>query len=245
MAPIIVFVPGAWHKVSQYSDVITRLEKAGYEVHGADYPSTGSNPTNSTFEPDIKAIAGVIEKLADRGDDVLVAVHSAAGILAGEAVQGLSKTDRERNGKKGGVVKLVYIAAFAAVEGTSLWDVVHGPLEWEIIQGQTSKCSRPKELFYNRCTPEQAEENAAQLLLISTAAFTSRTTYAGWKHIPSTYLICNNDNAIPPAAQEGMAAQPGANFEIFRCDADHSPFLCMPEYTTNVIRHAAGESVDL
>ena len=88
MKPTIVFIPGAWHKVSQYSDVTSRLEKAGYEVHGADYPSTGPNPTNSTFDPDIKAISGVIEKLADRGDDILVTVHSAGGLLGGEAVKG-------------------------------------------------------------------------------------------------------------------------------------------------------------
>ena len=140
---------------------------------------------------------------------------------------------------------MAYIAAFAGAEGGSLWDANGGPLDWEIIDGQSERCARPKELFYNLCTPEQAEEHASQLQLISTAAFSTKTTYAGWKHIPSTYLICKNDNAIPPEAQEAMAAQPGANFEIVRCEADHSPFLCMPDFTTTFIRHSAGEKVDL
>lgn len=245
MKPTIVFIPGAWHKVSQYSDVTNRLEEAGYDVHGVDYPSTGPSPTNETFQPDIDAIAGTIETLADKGNDIMIVCHSAGGILAGEAVRGLSKTERESNGKQGGVVHMCYIAAFAGVEGSTLWEAARGPLEWELVQGQTVKCTRPKEIFYNLCSPELAEEHASKLELISKGLFDTKTTYAGWKYIPGTYLLCRNDMAIPEFAQEAMSTQPGANFEVIRCNADHSPFLCMPEYTAKVVRHAAGESIDL
>ncbi|KAK3049472.1 hypothetical protein LTR09_009139 [Extremus antarcticus] len=243
--PTIVFVPGAWHKIAQYSDVTSRLEQAGYEVHGVDYPSTGPNPTNETFDPDVKKIASAIESLADQGKDVLVAVHSAAGILAGEAAKGLLKSDRESNGKRGGIVHMVYICAFAAAEGTALWEASGGPLEWEVVEGLTIRATRAAEIFYNRCTREQQEENIPKLQLLAKAAFTSKTTYAPWKEVACTYLLCENDLAIPAPAQEAMSTQPGARFEVVRCEADHSPFLCMPDLTTNVVRRAAGESIEL
>ncbi|KAK5172690.1 uncharacterized protein LTR77_002810 [Saxophila tyrrhenica] len=242
--PAIVFVPGAWHKVAQYSLVTLRLEQAGYEVHGVDYPSTGPNPTHETFDPDVEKISGVIESLADQGRDVLVAVHSAAGIIAGEAAKGLLKSTRESNGKQGGITHMVYICAFAAAEGTSLWETANGPQDWEIVEGATVRCGRP-EMFYNRCTPEQAKENTSNLQRFAKGTLTSRTSYAPWKEVACTYLICQEDHAIPPAAQEAMSTQPGAKFEVVRCQADHSPFLCMPEFTTNVIRQAAREAIEL
>jgi hypothetical protein len=39
-----------------------------------------------------------------------------------------------------------------------------------------------------------------------------------------------------------MATQPGADMAIEMLKAGHSPFLSMPEETSNVIRRAAGES---
>jgi hypothetical protein len=52
--------------------------------------------------------------------------------------------------------------------------------------------------------------------------------------IPSSYLICEKDNAIPFQAQEGMIAMAQAKnpkaFDIVeRCEASHSPFLSMPD----------------
>jgi hypothetical protein len=43
-----------------------------------------------------------------------------------------------------------------------------------------------------------------QLKLQSLASTESVTTYAAWRHIPTTYLICENDEALIPAAQRFM-----------------------------------------
>ena len=241
--PTIVLVPGAWHKVLQYTPLISRLERAGYEVHGVDYSSTGPNPTNANFDPDVAVVSNTIAKLADRGDNVMVVVHSAAGIIAGEAAEGLSKAERKKNGREGGIVRMVYICAFAAAEGVALWDATGGPDPWIIVDGAILHPDRPKEIFYNLCTPEVAEENARQLSCLARGLCESKPTYAAWKHIPSTYLICENDKAIPPAAQEAMVSQPGAKFDVVRCEGDHSPFLSLPDFTAEVVRRAAGEEL--
>lgn len=66
-------------------------------------------------------------------------------------------------------------------------------------------------------------------------------SYSAFKFIPSTYVVCELDKAVPAAVQEMIATQPGANMVIERLKAGHSPFLSMPEETSNIIRKAAGE----
>lgn len=53
-------------------------------------------------------------------------------------------------------------------------------------------------------------------------------TYEGepaWKSTSSTYVLCTEDRAIPPAAQQWMAARAD---EVVEWPTDHSPFLTRP-----------------
>lgn len=70
---------------------------------------------------------------------------------------------------------------------------------------------------------------------------------AGLKGIPLSYLLCNNDNAVPWQVQtmtvEGFK---GVGIEVYAevADSGHSPFLKVPKETARFIRRAAGEKVD-
>ena len=61
--------------------------------------------------------------------------------------------------------------------------------------------------------------------------------YGGWKEIPSVYLVCDGDKAIPPSLQEQFAGLAGS--EIERCDADHMPMIGAPDRVAEVIKAAA------
>lgn len=102
---------------------------------------------------------------------------------------------------------------------------------------------RMREVFYNDLSDEVAEQSAKMTKKFATGFFKSEASYAPFKHVPSWYLICENDQAIPVVAQEAMTSQPGANFTIERCSASHSPFLSMPDLTAEFVRRAAGESI--
>jgi pimeloyl-ACP methyl ester carboxylesterase len=47
-----------------------------------------------------------------------------------------------------------------------------------------------------------------------------------WQAVPSTYIICTDDQILPAQAQEGMARHARDSHHI---DSDHSPFLSCPE----------------
>ena len=122
--------------------------------------------------------------------------------------------------------------------------MTNGPDDWHIVEGHLVRPADPEKHFYNDCSDEVASEQMKYLLPFAKCAFTSKATYAAWKHIPSTYLLCENDQAIPVHAQEYMTKQEGARFDVIRCRAGHSPFLSMPDFTAAVVRRAAGESID-
>ena len=73
---------------------------------------------------DIATIREAVSKEADAGNDVIIACHSGSGSQVNSALSGFSKIEREKQGKKGGVVKLVFLCAFVVPEGVSLFDAV-------------------------------------------------------------------------------------------------------------------------
>lgn len=112
-----VLVPGAWHPVSALDPIAKPLSAAGYTVRGVDLPSCGSEPPLSEFRPDVEAISKAIEEEADKGQDVVLFMHSYGGVVGTEACRGLGKKERIAAGKKGGLIRLIYCAAFLVGKG--------------------------------------------------------------------------------------------------------------------------------
>jgi len=241
--PTVIFVPGAWHLPEVFDTVSSYLISAGYSTAAVRTPSVTKGPSYvQNIDPDVKATREVILKATDAGNDVVLVMHSYGGIPGSAACKGLSKAERAEAGKNGGVVRLVYMCSFAIPEGESLKSFGGGKVsDWCIDNGEYYVATRSDEIFYNDIPKEKAGECIANLQHQSVKSFSSPQTYAAWKYIPSTYLICEDDMAIPAVAQEAMATQPGANMTIERLKASHSPFLSKPKETADVIRRAAGE----
>ena len=261
--PTIVLVPGAWHNASHFESLITRLEKAGYEVKALSIPSAGINgcePSNlGDNTPDVDLISFTIRTAADAGKDIVVVMHSAGGVTGSDATKGLSKSERQAAGQPGGVTRLCYITAFALPEGPGIYNDQMPPAPWislgpksdsprpATINPSTCKSTLPKDPFanfYHDCDPTEAKKAAAGIGRHSFAAKWTPVRYAAWKHIPSSYLICEDDRAIPVAVQEMWTKQEGNLFDVVeRCSSAHSPFISMPDFTAEVVKRAAGEKI--
>jgi hypothetical protein len=117
----VVFVPGAWHTPESFDTAASFLNEAGYDYQGVSKPSSTLKPPFPTgLDEDVEVIRAAILKAADAGKDVVLAMHSYGGIPGSEAAKGLSKEERAKEGKPGGLVNLVYISAFALAEGVCL-----------------------------------------------------------------------------------------------------------------------------
>jgi pimeloyl-ACP methyl ester carboxylesterase len=118
--PTLVFVPGAWHPPSCYDIIIKILSSPPYSYPcvAIKTPTVGAEPPILTLQHDVDAIRAVTTVLADDGKEILLVMHSYGGLPGSQSCEELAKNERERQGKKGGVIALVYIAAFVFPEGT-------------------------------------------------------------------------------------------------------------------------------
>jgi pimeloyl-ACP methyl ester carboxylesterase len=91
----------------------------------------------------------------------------------------------------------------------------------------------PEAAFYNGVAPEQTARAVGLLGLQSRASFEQPLGRAAWRELPSTYVICEDDQAIPLFAQEAMAQRAST---VLRLPAGHSPFLAHPAELAALLR---------
>lgn len=115
--PAFVIVPGAWHRPKHYHYLISGLAKFNYEAVGVTLPSVDSSPPHTSWDQDAQAVRQAIMKYLNAGTDVIAVAHSFGGVAMSEAVKGLGRQDREKEGLKGAVTRLVYMCAMALPKG--------------------------------------------------------------------------------------------------------------------------------
>lgn len=70
--------------------------------------------------------------------------------------------------------------------------------------------------------------------------------HKAYKVVPTTWLLCEKDNAIPLGMQRGMlevAREEGGLMEERRCGTGHSPFLSEVGYMAGEIVRAVEKAV--
>jgi pimeloyl-ACP methyl ester carboxylesterase len=267
--PTIVCVPGAWHSPDIYARVLDILNEYGYPTIGLPLPSVGAVPPNMSFDEDVNGIRNCLTKLVvEEEKDVVLVMHSYTGMPGAEAPAGLGKKERQAANLKGGVIRLVFIMAFAMPEGFQpTAGGVQFP-EWMKADMEVSECldlgwqlsntaqngivtvplEDAKKIFYNDISPEEGDAWASKLAHQSIGVYTSTTSYAAWRHIPSTYVIGTEDKTtftpglVDFIINSARSIEPSAFDVVEKCDGGHCLMISRPEWLADVLRRAAGES---
>ncbi|WP_138731559.1 alpha/beta fold hydrolase [Modestobacter excelsi] len=219
MTPTLVLVHGAWHGSWCWEPLVDAL--GDVPVQTIDLPSVGEG--QATLGDLYADAAALRSALSGIDGPTVVLGHSYGGAVITEAVTAGS-----------GVAHLVYLCAFLLDEGESLLGAVGGtPPPWWDVRGDRVLVQTPAEVFYNDVSPELTARSVARVSAHSLAAFDQPLTNAGWKSVPSTYVISEQDQAIPVFAQEAMAQRAG---EVLRMDTGHSPFLSQPGELAGLLR---------
>jgi len=120
--PVIVLIPGAWHTPEGFTPLITLLSIAGYPCIPLSIPSTSAHPGHPDFSQDVTYVCNTISELVEAGKEVVVVMHSGGSIPGSEALPHLSKVERKKEGKKGGLIRLVYIGILLPEAGVSMFE---------------------------------------------------------------------------------------------------------------------------
>jgi pimeloyl-ACP methyl ester carboxylesterase len=57
-----------------------------------------------------------------------------------------------------------------------------------------------------------------------------------WRSVPTTYIVCERDQAVAPEMQRVMAKKAG---RVESIDTDHSPFVSRPEEFGEILESVA------
>lgn len=124
--PTVLLIPGAWHLPEVFDDLRASLATRGFPSVAVALPSISAEPPSKGLVDDTIFVQTEIERLSDEGKKIMVVAHSYGGMVGAGAVKGIGYTERNKSGKGGGVLVLVYIAVFVAKSGTSLLDMLGG-----------------------------------------------------------------------------------------------------------------------
>jgi hypothetical protein len=139
---MVLFIQGAWHTDPHAAPLIASLKESGYRCETAPYPTNmlnTANPYTETDHPDfttplsedkilpdahadVAAIRKKLEVLIEMEEQtVLLLAHSYGGVPASEAAhEKLTRAQRLKDGKKGGLLGIFYACSFALPVGHSM-----------------------------------------------------------------------------------------------------------------------------
>jgi len=230
-ATTVVLVHGAFADASGWAGVIRELQSAGVPVLAPPNPERGLASDAATVGAFVASIDG----------PVLLVGHSYGGAIITQASPTLTN-----------VVGLVYLAAFGLDEGESI-AAVQAPFAAPLLAQNARPSSYDavgaaggpelsidletfRETFCSDLPADLSAVMAVSQRPVAAATLGENCTAAGWKSLPSWYLVAAGDNAINPDVQRFMAEPMGATTETIQ--ASHCAFISRPVETAAFILSA-------
>ncbi len=218
----VVLIHGAWHGAWCWEQVAAELDLLGVENHAVELPLTG-------HADDVAAVAAALDAVP--GPKVAVS-HSYGGLVASGAADG-----------RDDVSHLVYLCAFLLDKGERVLDNLmdlEPPKLFDALRTTDDgrsyiDPSGAVPAFYAECPSALAEAAIPRLRPMDPTSTMHPCLGEPWRHVPTTYVICERDGAINSEAQRRMARRAGT---VVTLDTDHSPFLSKIPETVRIITDA-------
>ncbi|KAL1878443.1 hypothetical protein Plec18167_004515 [Paecilomyces lecythidis] len=245
--PSIVIVPGSFSPASLYDTLAANLREFGYETIVGDLLSVTRGPPQSgaTMEDDAGVFHEIIEKLSNQEKDVVVLTHSYGGMVGNESAKGLSKAEREIQGRPGGIIKIVYLTSVISEVGkSSPSDIIPDYLTLKDDYLFLDPVPGAKAIVSD-LPLEEGIKVTQKLARHSAVSFSGQLTYAAYRWIPIVYIVCEKDKVIPPEYQrnfiELLEKESNKPVPTISLDSGHCPNASMPEELAKVVQKAIVE----
>jgi pimeloyl-ACP methyl ester carboxylesterase len=232
MKPTVVLVHGAFAESSSWDGVIDPLRDAGHPVIAA------ANPLRS-LATDAEAVADVVRSV---DGPVVLAAHSYGGAV-------ISNVPADA----GEIVGLVYANGFAPEPGEHCFQLAAmfpGSMLGPETSRPVSRSDGTTDLYvaadsFNGifCQDVPAPQAARMAVTQRPATQEALTEPSGeqplWKHVPSRFLIGEDDHIIPAALQKYMAERAHAHRTLEIPGASHAITVSHPQAVAHQILEAA------
>lgn len=258
--PIFLLAHGAWHPAWMYDPLKEALAKLGYTLAVPALPTMGTDAKDIAWDADVETLLQTAEPLFAQGRKVVLIGHSYGGIPACIATRGHSVAERHARDLGRGFIQIAFLCAFTMPsKGISQVDLMQNMLPpWQehviesgrivrliitprsvvfgliIGQNQLVVNQNAKRVLYNDLSTEVADKYFSALVPQSQAALEKPVDFAVPDiTIPKTYIICDDDQAFPTAAQHNLADSLG--LRKVSVSGGHSAFASVPDELAGVL----------
>jgi pimeloyl-ACP methyl ester carboxylesterase len=226
----VVFVHGAcvkdgawwWHPTGAL------LAEQGVASEAPVLPSCGETGAATDAQGPGLAddVAAVRQVLTASDEPTVVVAHSYGGIVTAEAAAGVDA-----------VRHLLLVSSYLPEIGQSLSSFGgEEPAPFLDIDPDggtfTVRTDALAETFLQDCAPEIQRQAMEKTARQSLAVLGQPVQAAAWQHVPSTYLVCAQDQGTPADRQREFAGRAASVVEL---DAGHHPFLSQPAAVRDLI----------
>lgn len=206
------------------------LEARGLTVEALDLPSCGRDTSRlADLDGDTRAVHSLLDRIQG---PLLVCAHSYGGVPVTVATAGQRRVRR-----------IVYLTSFMLDAGESCVSIGTGSLPpWCIVRADGAfelDPSAAADVLYGDCDARTQEWAIGRLVPQSTATSTQTVSTVGWRKIPTTYVLCTLDRALPLVVQRRLAERAEETVEL---PTSHSPFLSRPEAVADLLEARARQS---
>ncbi len=224
----MLLVHGAFCRGWVWDETAHALRTSGHRVEALDLPSSGPSAVDlGDLRSDVEAVTAVLDGM---DESVVLVGHSGGGMVLTELA------DHPR------VSHNVYVAALWPQEGQSVADLLGGEFpDWMTARedGAVQVASAADVVHEALCLDVDRDRFVADVypryVLTSLSSLGAPSTAPDPLH-PSSYIICEQDRAVPPEAQEAMATSAD---HVHRLPSSHSAPLSMPQRLADAIAEAA------
>jgi pimeloyl-ACP methyl ester carboxylesterase len=229
----VVLVHGAWHGAWCFAALQHALDDLGVPSYAIDLPGHGASLLPlADLHTDADHVAAVLDRID--GPVVLVG-HSYGGAVVSRAAAGRSS-----------VQHLVYLAAFALHADESVMSLLRAlpPAQVGLAAAMRSHADNCTVLdpvlaapaLYGDCPAPAVKAALARLSPQPQATMVQPLEISALGTVPSTYVVCQRDDAVHPSHQSAMAER-CTHSVAFNCD--HSPFLSRTADTAALLHRLA------
>jgi len=219
----VVFVHGAcvqdgtwwWHRTAAL------LAERGVASEAPGLPSCGETgePTGAHGPGLADDVAAVRRILTASDEPTVVVAHSYGGIVTAEAAAGVDA-----------VRHLLLVSSYLPEVGESLASFGgEEPAPFLDVDPERGTFTvRPEalaETFLQDCDPAIQRHALDKTARQSLAVLEQPVRSAAWRDVPTTYLVCGQDQGTPADRQRTFSRRAGRVVEL---DAGHHPFLSQP-----------------
>jgi pimeloyl-ACP methyl ester carboxylesterase len=234
-----VLVHGSFHGAWCWERLTPLLTEHGHRVVAPNLPGSGDDPApleNAGLTSYATRVAARIDEIP--GPVILVG-HSMGGIVASQIAQWRSER----------LAAVVYICGLLLRSGETLAAFLeaHAQLGIEDLVLANMKLSADRalatfpqalagEVFYNCCTPADAEWAASQLRPQATRVYADTLDLSPQRFggLRKFYIESLRDRAVSPVYQRRMVERTACE-AVFTLDTDHSPFLSRPSQLRDLL----------